>query len=313
VHAYGWAIPKTHPEITDPNLRAATEYVKITTSGKYNNALPSLHATYKFTPRLIARASVSTGLARPEYTNLVPTEAVNDTARTVALSNPSLKPETATSYDLDLAYYTKSSGAMSVGVFEKDLKNFIFTSGGQTIGNGNDNGFNGQYQGYTILTQKNGGSARVQGIELSLQQQVNFGPDWLRKFGGFANYTHITTRGDYGTGAAQSVAPLAEFVPKTWNVGARFSAGRFRANAILSSVGTYLFTYSTNPALNLYKKSFTSAIISASWVQSRKVEYYVDLYNPFNADQGYFYAIPQHLQGYSVKGMLVSFGVRGRF
>ncbi|HRE82949.1 MAG TPA: TonB-dependent receptor, partial [Opitutaceae bacterium] len=99
-----------------------------------------------------------------------PCSGGNDTAQTVTLSNPSLLPQSATNWDLGLEYYLKPMGLVSASLFQKDLEDFIFTSAGGIVGSGPDNGFGGQYAGYTINTTLNGGSARVRGVELSYQQ-----------------------------------------------------------------------------------------------------------------------------------------------
>lgn len=313
VEAKAWVINRTLPTITNPVQRAAAEYSRRNRDGSYSNTLPSLHLTYAIQPRLLARASYSTGIARPQFSNLIPTESVNDTARTVTMSNPGLKPQTADNWDFSLEYYMRQLGLVSVGAFQKDLQDFIFTSSGGVIGTGNDNGFNGQYSGYTVNTQFNGGRARIRGLELNYQQQFAFGPKWVRGLGVFGNYTRLNTRGDYGTGVTQSVSSLAEFVPTSWNAGVRFASGRFRTNLLVNHTGEYLFTYNANPARLLYKQAFRSTTLSLSYAVRPALEVYLDSYNLLNQPQRLYYGVPHHLQNYSEKGMILSFGVRGRY
>ena len=49
-----------------------------------------------------------------------------------------------------------------------------------TIGTGADNGYNGEYAGWTILSTANAGTAVVQGWEFSYQQQFTFCRDCSR-------------------------------------------------------------------------------------------------------------------------------------
>lgn len=313
VESIGRVINKTRADITDPVLRAATEYTPRKIKGSYSNVLPSLHLTYALLPNLISRASYSNGIGRPPYSNLLPTENVNDTSRTVTISNPALKAQTARNFDLGLEYYMKGIGLMSVGVFQKDIKNFIFSSSGGVIGSGNDNGFSGQYSGYTMTTQLNGGTAQVKGLELNLQKQIDFGPEWMHGISVFGNYTSLTAEGNYGTGTTQSVSSLAEFVPKFWNAGGSFSRGKFRTNILVNSTGEYLFTYSATPARLLYKQRFVSTTLSFNYAWRPKIEFYCDINNLFNQPQRWYYGVPGHMQEYSRKGMVLSFGVKGRF
>ncbi len=313
VESEGWVLQRSLPTITDPVVRAATEYGFRSRSGSYTNTMPSVHFTYAIQPRLLARASYSTGIARPQFSSLIPSETVNDTARTVTISNPGLEPQTADNWDLSLEYYMKQLGLASVSVFEKDLHDFQFSTTGGIVGTGNDNGFNGQYAGYTISTQLNGGNARVRGIELNYQQQFNLGPAWLRKFGIFGNYTRLNTRGNYGAAGAQSVTALAEFVPTTWNAGLRFAHGRFRSNLLVNYTGEYLFAYSTSAPRLQYKQALTITTLSANYNLGKGLDLYCDAYNLFNVPQRYYRGIPGRLQQYTLKGMILSFGVRGRF
>jgi outer membrane receptor protein involved in Fe transport len=57
---------------------------------------------------------------------------------------------------------------------QKEIKNFIFTAGGATVGSGQENGFDGDYAGYSLTTQYNGGAAKVRGIELNYSQKFTF-------------------------------------------------------------------------------------------------------------------------------------------
>lgn len=313
VKSSAWVIARNRADITDPVLRAATEYTFREIDGSYDHLLPSIHFNYAFRPELILRASYSTGLGRPEFSNLVPRETVNDTAQTLTIGNPALLPQSATSWDLSLEYYLKPMGLVSVGVFQKDMEDFIFTSSTGIVGSGPDNGYGGEYAGYTINTSLNGGEARIRGLELSYQQQLNFGPKWVRGIGVFANYTKLEAKGDYGTGAQQSVNQLAEFVPETWNAGLRFSYGKFRGSYLVNYTGEYLFAYSSDPTRLRYKNAFTNTAISTSWALRSNLEVYLDAYNIFDRPQSFYLGIPEHKQQYSIKGMMLSVGVRGRF
>ena len=309
----GWVLPRLRADITDPVVRARTENVRQKVTKSYSDVLPSIHFTYTFTPQLLARASYSTGLIRAPYTSLVPRETANDTARTVTINNLALKPQHGDNYDFSLEYYMKTLGLVSIGLFEKDLHDFQFTSAGAVIGTGDNNGFNGLYSGYTLTTQLNGGTARVRGIEYNYQQQLNFGYAWVRKIGVFANYTQLTSQGDYGTGTSQSVNSLAEFVPKTWNAGVRFSHRSLRANLLVNYTGEYLWTYSADPTRLLYKHAFRNTTLSLGYALKPAVEFYCDVYNLFEKPQSWYIGTREHLQEYSRKGALLNLGVRGRF
>ena len=67
--------------------------------------------------------------------------------------------------------YTRPAGAITVGWFKKDVTNYPINTT-EVIQPGNDNGFDGQYAGYTLNTQDNGGKGQFQGLEVSIKQSL---------------------------------------------------------------------------------------------------------------------------------------------
>jgi iron complex outermembrane receptor protein len=83
-------------------------------------------------------------------------------------------------------------GAFSIGWFHKSIRDYIvngIVSG--TVDSGNDNGYNGEYAGFTILRAANAGTATVEGWEFSDQQQFTFLPGLLKGLSGMANFTRL--------------------------------------------------------------------------------------------------------------------------
>ena len=168
--------------------------------------------------------------------------------QTITTSNPSLKPQTADNFDIAAEYYFEPAGVVSVGLFQKEIKNFIFTSGGATVGSGQDNGFDGDYAGYAITTQYNGGAAKVRGIELNYSQQFTFLRGIFSGLGAYGNYTRMETEGNYGAGNAIAVAPnpkgkVAGFNPETSNVGLSYIRNKITVRLQFNNRGRYLTTY----------------------------------------------------------------------
>ena len=135
-----------------------------------------MHLKYRFTPNLLARAGYTENIGRPGIGQLIPRTTVNYDNQTVSTSNPSLEPQWAKNVDVTGEYYFEPAGMLTFGVFEKQIRKFIYTSGGATIPSGTENGFGGEYAGYTLTTQYNGGFARVRGLELGYSQQFTFLP-----------------------------------------------------------------------------------------------------------------------------------------
>lgn len=246
-------------------------------TGEYKKVFPGLHFKYEPFAGLIARASWATNIGRPAIGTLIPRTTVNYENETVVANNPSLKPQYADNFDLGVEYYFEPVGMLSAGVFLKEISNFIFTAGGVTIGSGPDNGFNGDYAGFELRTQGNGGWAKVKGFELAYQQQFTFLPGWMSGLGVFANYTRMDTEGDYGTGKATT--ELADFIPETGNLGLSYIRNAMSVRLQFNHQGRYLDSFNGNPAARQYRKARSALDIKTVYTLSRNFDLYLDVVN----------------------------------
>ena len=304
----------TAAAIPDPVLRARADYNKPRRiEGRSSQTFPGAYFTYTFSRNLLARANWSNSIGRPPFTNLVPREDVNDQTRTLTVGNPALKPQFAENFDVTVEYYFEPVGAFSAGVFRKNLTDFIVTLGGQSVPAGASNGFGGNYAGYDLTTDLNAGRGRIQGIELSYQQQLTFLPAALRRLSFFANYTRLTTEGDYGTTGPRTTNLVPNFVPITANAGLSFPWGKFRSRVLVNYTGEHLVGYSTDPSRLRYKFDRTAVNLNLSYVVSPKLEFYWDIQNMLNAPQRWYYYTPNRLQADYDNGAFVNFGISGRF
>jgi TonB-dependent receptor len=244
--------------------------------------LPGVHFKYSPTRNLVARLSYATNIGRPSIGQLIPRTNVNYDTQTVSSSNPSLKPQTADNFDLSAEYYFEPAGMVSVGVFLKELKSFIYTAGGTTVPTGADNGFGGEYAGYTLTTQYNGGSAKIKGIEVNYSQQFTFLPGIWKGLGAYANYTRLSAEGNYGSGSAISLQPtpkIAGFNPTTGNVGLSYIRNKITLRAQATYRGRYLATFNVNESRLVYFKERLRVDLKSAYQVSRRLELYLDISN----------------------------------
>jgi iron complex outermembrane recepter protein len=253
-------------------------------SGKYREWFPSVHVKYEPFRNFIARASFATNIGRPSIGQLIPRTTVNYDAGTVSTSNPSLLPQFANNYDISAEYYFEPAGVFSVGLFRKDIKQFIFTSGGMTIAPGADNGFDGDFAGYTLTTQNNGGEAKIKGFEINYSQQFTFLPGWWAGFGAFANLTRMEVEGNYGAGNAIGAAPqdeVAGFNPRTGNVGISYIRGRISIRAHWNYTDRYLGTYNALVSRRVYRNARKTVDVKTVFRLTRRLDLFCDVSNIF--------------------------------
>lgn len=152
----------------------------------YTDWLPSLTVRYEPVPNLVLRAAGSKSLVRPKLSKLAPNVVIDDDEGEIG--NPFLKPYQAWNADLSAEYYFASNGAISAGVFWKDIKDYIVDV----------TEFDTDYNGIALdeLTSSiNGESAKVKGFEFSYSQIFSALP---APFDGLLlqlNYTYTDAKG----------------------------------------------------------------------------------------------------------------------
>jgi len=310
----GYIRRATLPTITDAVARTDAEYGKSPTTrrGRTSSLFPSVHFRQAFTPNLVGRASWSTSIGRPALGDLVPSFSASDAEQTVTLDNPSLKPQFANSYDFSLEYYLKPVGLLSAGVFRKDLTDFVFRQETGVVGTGPDNGFGGQYSGYDIITNANGGRGRVDGVELSYLQQLTFLPGAFRGFTVLINYTRLRATGDYGRNSG-GAGGLVGFVPDTANARVSYNFRWFAPYVQWSYVGRSLGNFDPLPHLQSHRLERRVVNAGFSLKLPRNLEFFFDVANLFDEPQRTTQFVSGSRLSTYYNGPFVSFGVNGRF
>lgn len=119
----------------DFNVRfgSANEDVSVTTS--YDHILPALDFSLEVAEDMLARFSYSKTIARPTYNNLSaaasvsplsgPTLITGRATATASSGNPSLVPLESDNFDLSFEYYFDDASYVSVGYYDKRVRNFI--------------------------------------------------------------------------------------------------------------------------------------------------------------------------------------------
>jgi TonB-dependent receptor len=160
----------------------------------YNNFFPTAQLKYEFEPDLLARAVYSRTIARPGFNQVSASVTVDPGQGTISTGNPNLKPINSDNLDLDIEYYLANGGIASVGIFHKELSDYIvateFTEVSPTTG---------PLAGYGGIVHVSGweniDSARATGVQLNYVQKFrDLLPGWLSGFGMSANYTYVDSR-----------------------------------------------------------------------------------------------------------------------
>jgi len=161
--------------------RGATNVVSFDNS--YTTLLPNMSLKLDTTDNMVVRFAASQTITRPTLTSLSPVLDITTTRQGGDLrasgGNPQLKPFKSDNIDLSAEYYYGDSDYFSIGLFHKEVSNFIVTGqASETVATANgspltDPSAGGAVANFTVARPINGDEASVTGIEAALQH--NFG------------------------------------------------------------------------------------------------------------------------------------------
>jgi iron complex outermembrane receptor protein len=257
-------------------------------TARYDDIFPSLHLRYGVSDALLVRASVSTTIGRPPLDTVTASEDLNVASRAITIANPDLKPQRSTNYDVSVEYYFRPVGVVSVGAFQKNIRDYIGTVSsaiseaaaaelGAPLTNPSATALT-----WTVTTDQNNGDARVRGLEFNYSQQLGFLPGAWRGFGVFANYTWLQTDGTSQTTAGvTTLVPLINFIPRSGNAGLSYTYGRWDARLQVNYHSDFCDGFNaTNPRLrNSFRGARSQWDFNARCKLTRKLSAFVNLSN----------------------------------
>lgn len=286
-----------------------------TQTGNYQKLFPSVHLRYEARQNLLFRASYSTSSARPAISDITPATTVthgggsdSGSLGTVVVNNTGLLPQFSQNWDFSAEYYLNPAGLVSVGVFRKDISDYIASLVGE-IGTGANNGFGGQYVDYTLSTKTNFGKAKIEGIEINYSQQLTMLTAPFNRLSVFANYTKLETSGTYSGGSTQ----LTGFVPEARNGGVSFSWKNISTSVRYNFKGSYLIGLNPNPQLSRFVTDDPTADVNLSYRFSSALSVYVDVVNVFNKSPSWYTKDKYRIDMSELYGSRLSVGMSGRF
>lgn len=154
----------------------------------YDHWLPSLNIRFSPQPDLVMRLAGYRSIVRPGLEQLAPRFEIDEDQEAV-IGNPDLEPFEAWNFDATIEYYMSSNGAITAGVFYKDIDNYITEVVLDSAGT---------FQGVDFEEAEtfiNGPSAEVFGFELGFYQQLDFLPGPFDGLLVQANYTFTDATG----------------------------------------------------------------------------------------------------------------------
>ena len=205
-------------------------YVGEKESHKRENSfyLPAFFLNYKPSPWLSIRYAQTNTITRPDYTSIIPLTRANGQAKTLDWRNKFLEPGLSKNLDISISAHEDKLGLFTVGYFEKNIRDLIYSSGSRIVFPSDTLEFSlsSSYQNYKILNYSlnNPNDVSLKGWELDYQTRFWYLPGKLSGLVFNANYTVTESKVQYPqTFIEESITFFPTFSVNTTNIDTTYS------------------------------------------------------------------------------------------
>ncbi|MGJ8694575.1 MAG: TonB-dependent receptor [Thalassotalea sp.] len=245
----------------------------LTTKHDYNYLLPSINTSVELREDLVLRLAYNEGIVRPNLRNAKPAATLKingdfsgeQQSAAVTLPGVQVDPFEAKNYDASLEWYNREGSAVTLAIFRKDISNFInegITCSNAAVAQAGFTNLVGQVSLVDDLCVTSGVAGSLQagaevditqvqnlanditvdGIEISVQQNLDFLPAPWDGLGGILNYSYTSQSSD-----AENDVKVTGISDDTFNAIAYFEQDNYglrlsynyRSDYELESVGTF--------------------------------------------------------------------------
>ena len=244
----------------------------------YTNFFPSLQARYDVDKTMVARAAYSTAIARPGFNQVTPSLTIDPSNNLVSSGNPNLKPITDNAFDLALEKYLPFAGIVSVGLFDKEFRNYIVNRvTSQTFPN------NGLFAGIVgvahVISFDNISQAHARGVELNYEQHLPGLPAVLDGLGLGANYTFVDSEFAIRPGAKSTLPSTSKH---TLNAFIDYEHGGVNLRLAGYLLSRNLWAIGGAAGSDLYSERRFSLDFGSSYAINKQVSVYLNAKNLTN-------------------------------
>ena len=291
----------------DPESLTVTPDVK----DSYLNILPSVLLKYNVNEDFKIRGSFTETLSRPKYSALIPNVNINNKDSELTLGNPELKPTTSFNFDLSADYYFKSVGLVSIGIYYKDINDFIVT---QTV-----RGYEYEGNSYDKFMQpRNAGDANLLGVEAGYQRDFGFIAPTLKCVGfyGTYTYTHSKVNNFNFTGRENEKDLKLPGSPEhTANASLYFEKGGLNVRLSYNFASDFIDEMGESAFYDRYYDKVNYMDVNASYTFGKKLRttFYAEANNLLNQPLRYYQGISERTMQSEHYGVKVNAGVKINF
>lgn len=263
------------------------EILPVSGSSNYDFLLPQAQFRYELDKLTNLRGAATFSYARPNFSEIIPAQEINVEDNTANIGNASLKPTSALNLDLMIERYFGSVGIASVGVFYKNLDDFIY----RKIIFASPYPLTGTplVESIDVVQAQNGNSANLFGIELAFQRNLKFLPGFLKNLSLYTNYTYTYSSATIQSRQADEDKPdeteetrLPGQATHVGNASLAYETKKFVIRAAVNFNGEYLSEIGGNNSEDLYVKKRAQVDLNFSYIINQKLRVFAEVLNITN-------------------------------
>ncbi len=296
---------------------AAGDHVSFVNNNKsYTNLFPTVQLKYAIQPDLQVRATYSTGIARPGFSQAGGNAAVDFTASprpAFTAGNPNLKPTTGNNFDLDVEYYMPNGGIIQAGVFDKEFENYIFRAATLNVADPIFLGQKGDF--FTFFNE----SGYARGVELAYHQKFTMLPGPFSGLGVDGNITWVDSRfkeydASISANGKNQYGSLPGTSHVTWNLAGFYEDHGLAVRLSTEYVGQSLFGLSGNDKSgDTIQDRKLNMDFTSSYQFTRNWTGYFNVKNLLDTPLRYYQGDRSHPIQREIYGQTYEAGVRAKF
>ncbi|TPG38667.1 TonB-dependent receptor [Sphingomonas koreensis] len=272
----GVRVEHTEAKYTTYTFDGDTNVGPGTARRNYTNAFPTVQLRYDFNPDFLVRATYSTGIGRPGFSQIASAISIDRDNGIITTGNPDLQPTTGNNFDLSFEKYLPHAGIVSLGFFDKEFNNYIVAR--QT--RGADARLPDFGDNVKFVTYENVSGAYARGIEAAYDQRFAFLPAPFDGIGIGVNGTYVDSKITLHDGGRKQLLPATS--KWTWNAAAYYEAHGVQLRLAAQYTGSNLFDIGDDATTDVYQNARTTFDFTSSLDVTKQIRVYFNVKNLTN-------------------------------
>lgn len=212
-------------------------------------------------------------------------------------------------FDLMGEYYASSIGVVSLGLFYKRIRDFIYARAFTF-----DDPALADYAGYDAVQPVNGETADLFGVEVNLQQQLTFLPGFASGLGVYANYTYSWSearlRGESDDPGDFRTVTLPGQTENVANLALSYEKYGFSGRLSMNYAGAFIDQIRSEEGEDRIYDERLQLDLSASQEVGRGLQVFVEALNLTNAPLRYYNGVTSRPEQQEFYSQWVNLGVK---